>query len=75
MNPIAVAFLFALVAGVIALIRFSEHSRRMGEIAAEGRQAERDLETQKQINENSRAAEATRDEISRSDFGDAVDRL
>ena len=75
MSPIVVAILFALVAGVIALIRFSEHSRQMGQIEALSEQAERDLETQKHIVENSRTSEATRDEISRNNFGDAVDRL
>ena len=75
MSPIVIAMLFALVAGVIAMIRFSEHARAMGRIEAEATQAARDLETQKRINEQSRQSEATRDEISRTDFGDAVDRL
>ncbi len=75
MSPIFIAILFALVAGVIALIRFSEHSREMGRIEAESLQAARELETQKQMNEQSKASEATRDEISRADFSDIVDRL
>ncbi len=75
MSPIVVAILFALVAGVIALIRFSEHSREMGRLEAEAEQTRRDLETQQAILEESNASEAVRDEISRADFGDAVDRL
>lgn len=75
MSPIVIAILFALVAGVIALIRFSEHSREMGRLEAEAEQTRRDLETQKAILEKSNASEAVRDEISRADFNDVVDRL
>ena len=75
MSPIVVAILFALIAGVIALIRFSEHSRQIGRIEAESLQAARELETPKKINEQSRASVATRDEIAGADFSDIVDRL
>lgn len=75
MSPIVIAILFALVAGVIAMIRFSEHSRQMGRIEAEAEQTRRDLETQKAILKNSEASDATRNEISRTTFNDAVDRL
>ena len=75
MSPIVIAILFALVAGVIAMIRFSEHSRQMGRIEAAAEEAARNFETQKKINAQARTSEATRDEISRADFSDAVDRL